>query len=214
MGTQPLSPERGLWAKPPSQFLAHFHCGQTAGYTKYGARPQPRGLCVRWGHSPLPKNGRSPPIFGPCLSWPNGWIDQDGTWHGAGLVPGHIVLDGEPAPRPPNRGQNPPILGSFLWSPNGWMNQDGTWHGGGPWSKPHCTRWGPIPTPKKGQSPQFSAHFYCRQTAGWIKMALGMEAYPSPVDFVLDGDPVSLPLKGHSPPIFGQCPLWANDWMN
>jgi len=20
------------------------------------------------------------PIFGPCLLWPNGWIDQDATW--------------------------------------------------------------------------------------------------------------------------------------
>jgi len=22
-----------------------------------------------------------PPIFDPCLLWPNGWMDQDGTWH-------------------------------------------------------------------------------------------------------------------------------------
>ena len=27
------------------------------------------------GHSPLPAN------FGPCLLWPNGWIDQDATWY-------------------------------------------------------------------------------------------------------------------------------------
>jgi len=27
----------------------------------------------------LPK-GAQPPIFGPCLLWPNGWIDQDATW--------------------------------------------------------------------------------------------------------------------------------------
>ena len=27
----------------------------------------PRRLCFRWGPSPLHKNGRSPPIFGPCL---------------------------------------------------------------------------------------------------------------------------------------------------
>jgi len=48
-----------------------------------------------------------------CLSvcdvralWPNGWTDQDETWH-AGLGPGHIVLDGDPAP-PPQRGTAPP----------------------------------------------------------------------------------------------------------
>jgi len=27
--------------------------------------------------------------------------------------------------------------------------------------------------PKKGHSPQFSAHVYCGQTAGWINIALG-----------------------------------------
>ena len=31
----------------------------------------------------------------------------------------------------------------------------------------------PPPTPKRGDSPQFSAHVYCGQTAGWIKMPLG-----------------------------------------
>jgi len=60
-----------------------------------------------------------------------------------GLGPGHIVLDGDPAP----------LL--------------------------H----------KKGQSPQFSVHFYCGQTAGCIKMPLGMEVGFSPGHFVLDGDP-------------------------
>jgi len=24
---------------------------------------------------PPPKKGAHPPIFGPCLLWPNGWID-------------------------------------------------------------------------------------------------------------------------------------------
>jgi len=30
--------------------------------------------------------------------WPNGWTDQDETWHAVGLGPGHIVLGGDPAP--------------------------------------------------------------------------------------------------------------------
>ena len=38
--------------------------------------------------------------------------------------------------------------------------------------------------------------------AAWIKMALGMEVDLSLGDFVLDGDPASPPLKGHSPPNF------------
>jgi len=31
-----------------------------------------------------------------------------------GLDPGHIVLDGEPAPLPTKRGQSPTIFGPFL----------------------------------------------------------------------------------------------------
>jgi len=27
-----------------------------------------------------PKGWRNPQIFGPCLLWTNGWMDQDGTW--------------------------------------------------------------------------------------------------------------------------------------
>jgi len=26
-----------------------------------------------------PPKGAQPPIFGPCLLWPNGWMDQDDT---------------------------------------------------------------------------------------------------------------------------------------
>ena len=55
--------------------------------------------------------------------------------------------------------------------------------------------------------PQFSAHFYCGQTAGCIKMPLGMEVGLSPRDFVLDGDLDPLPKKEEEPPIFGPCLL-------
>jgi len=26
-----------------------------------------------------PKKAHSPPFFGPCLLWPNGWMDKDAT---------------------------------------------------------------------------------------------------------------------------------------
>jgi len=66
-----------------------------------------------------------------------------------------------------------------------------------------------APFPKKGQSsPQFSANF-CGQTAGCIKMPLGMEVG----DFVLHGDP-PLPEKGAEPPISGPCLLLPNGWMD
>jgi len=62
----------------------------------------------------------------------------------------------------------------------------------------------PAPLPQQGVDRQFSAHFYCRQMAGCIKMPLGMEVGLSPGDFVLDGDPASPPIKGHSPNF---CPM-------
>jgi len=35
--------------------------------------------------APLPKTGAEPPpIFGPCLFWSKGWMDQDGTLRGDG----------------------------------------------------------------------------------------------------------------------------------
>ena len=42
------------------------------------------------------------PVCNVGVLWPNGWIDQDETWHGGIDVSlGHIVLDGDPALRPP-----------------------------------------------------------------------------------------------------------------
>jgi len=62
----------------------------------------------------------------------------------------------------------------------------------------------PAPPPQKGggQSPRpakFSAHVYCGQTAGWMKLVFGMEVGLSPDDFVLDGDPVPFHKRGWSP---------------
>jgi len=44
----------------------------------------------------------------------------------------------------------------------------------------------PAPPPQKaGGAPEFSAHVYCGQLAGWMKMVLGMEIGLSPGDVVL-----------------------------
>jgi len=150
------------------------HCGQTVGCIKMKlgmeARPRPWPHCVRSGpSSPSPQKRRRPPIFGPCLLWPKGWMDQDATWHG-----------GRSRPRP------------------------------------QCARGGPSsPSPKKGHSPQFLAHVYCGQTAGWFKMPLSVDVGLSPGHTVLYGDPAPPPPKGHSPhPIFGPHLLWPDGWMD
>ena len=50
---------------------------------------------------------------------------------------------------------------------------------------------GTQPPPKKGVEPPFLAHVCCGKTAGWIKMALGMEVGLGPGHIVLDGVPIS-----------------------
>ena len=75
----------------------------------------------------------------------------------------------------------------------------------------------PATTPQKeGEAPpQFSAHFYCGQTAGCIKMALGMEVGLSPRNCVLDRDqPPPQKGCGAPSPIFGTFLLWPNGWMH
>jgi len=54
-------------------------------------------------------------------------------------------------------------------------------------------------TKKGANPPQFSAHVYSGQTAGWIKMPLGTELGLSPGDIVLDGDPAPPQKKGTAP---------------
>jgi len=61
----------------------------------------------------------------------------------------------------------------------------------------------PATLPKKTTEPfKFSAHLYCGQMAGCVKMPLSMEVGFSPGHIVLDEDPAgSSPAKGaHQPP--------------
>ena len=126
---------------------------------------------VRWGPTPPQKGGGDHSNFSPMFIvalWPNGLMDPDGTWHGGRTQPRRLCVRWGPSFSLPKKGAKPPPIFSpcLLW-PNSWMDQDGTWHGGGPWSRPHCVIWGPSsPSPKqRAEPPQFSAHFYCGQTA-------------------------------------------------
>jgi len=74
-----------------------------------------------------------------------GWIKKKLVTE-VGLGPGHIALDGDPAP--PSQRAQPPIFGPCLLWPNCWMDQDATWYGGRPWPRPHCVRWEPSSPPK------------------------------------------------------------------
>jgi len=57
---------------------------------------------------PHPQKGHSPPIFGQCLLWPNGCMDQDATWYaGMPLPRRYCVRWGTSSPK---KGTQPPIL--------------------------------------------------------------------------------------------------------
>jgi len=120
-----------------------------------------------------------------------------------GLGPGDFVLHGTRSPSPKGGGV-PQIFGPCLLRPNGWMDEASTWHMESGLSPGDFVLDGdPVPFTQKGAEPppQFSAHYYCDQTAACIKIPLGMELGLGPGDFVLDGDPALLP-KGHSPTNF------------
>jgi len=63
------------------QFLAHARHGQKAGWIKMPLGTEvglgPGDIVLDGDPASLPKKEAQPPIFGPCLLWPNGWMDQD-----------------------------------------------------------------------------------------------------------------------------------------
>jgi len=169
--------------------------------TRYGGRPQPRRLCVRWGPSPSPQRGAAP-NFRPMsvVAKTAGWIKMPlGT--DVGLGPDDIVLDGDPALPTQKKRYNPQFsthvycgetavciripLGTEVGISLGDIVLDGY----------------PAPPRLKRHSPQFSANVRCAQTVGWTKMPLGMEVGLGPGDFVFDGD-LAPQKKAQPHPIF------------
>jgi len=68
----------------PTQFMARVYCCQMAGWIK-----MPLGMEVNLGPGDVvldgvaapPLKGAQPPVFGPCLLWPNSWMDEDASRH-------------------------------------------------------------------------------------------------------------------------------------
>jgi len=82
--------------------------------TLYAGRPQPRRLCVLWGPSyPQKKRTQPPyPIFGPCLLWPNGWMDEDATWYGSRPWPRQLCI--RRVPSYPWKGHSSPVFSAHV----------------------------------------------------------------------------------------------------
>jgi len=161
----PAAPFPKKGTEHPPQFLAHFCCSKTAGCIKMslgieiGLRP--KDFVSDGDPAPSPKRGRPSPQF-----TANVYCGQTAALikmllgREVGLGPDYIVLDGDPAPLRQKGGGAPCPISACLFWPNVWMDQDGTWHGGGPWSRPHCARWGPSSPPQKGyRAPNFRPIF-------------------------------------------------------
>jgi len=172
--------------------------------TWHARRPQaqPWQHCVKWGPNSPPPKGHSPQFSAhTCCGQIAGWIKMPLGME-IGLGPGDCVSWG-PSSSSPKRGQSPlpnfrlmSIVAKRLHGSRRYLARR--------WALVQTTSivldGDPDPPPQeRGQSPQFSAHVYYGQTAGRIKMPLGMEVDLGPGHIVLDGYSDPPPPKGQSP---------------
>jgi len=146
---------------------------------------------------------RVPPIFGSWLLWPNGWMDQDGTWRGGRPWSSpHCARWGHSSPS--KIGSRAPKFSARLY-----CGQTA-----GHIKMPLGTEVVlgmrdivfdmDLATPRKRahHSTQFLVHVYCGQMAGWMKTSLGTEVDLGPGHIVLDGVPAPAKLRGTAAPLF------------
>ena len=107
------------------QFSATVRCGQTAGWTR-----MPLGMEVGLGPGDFvfdgdpasQKKGHSPTqYFGPCLLWPNSWMDQDATWYGGKPRPRQRCVRWGRNPPPSKRGTVPQFRSMSIVAK--WLNR-------------------------------------------------------------------------------------------
>ena len=133
--------------------------------TWHAGRPRPWPPCVRWGPST-----HSPRNFRPITVVAK-WLDASRLiWRYASTqVTLHTSSTMLLGLRPTSIPSGIQLFGHNRYGSKitgvGGCAPLGEWELGR-----HLTQ---LPSPKDG--PQFSAHFYCGQTAGWIKMPLGMK---------------------------------------
>jgi len=112
----------------------------------------------------LPKRWQSPPIFGPSLLWPNGWMHQDATWCGGRPQPRRLCVRWRPSPLP-QKGRSPTQFSAHVYCGQtaAWIKMPLT-YGGRPRRTRHCVRCGPSYPQRKGTpTPPNLAHVYCGQ---------------------------------------------------
>ena len=123
----PSSPHKKGTA--PTQCLAHVYCGQTVGWIKMPLTTEvnlgPADVLLDGVAAP-PKRGTDsraqPPVFGSCLLWPNGWMDEDANLYGSRpwCMP-HCVRQGPSSPV--KEAQQLPVFSVHVYSGHGRPSQ-------------------------------------------------------------------------------------------
>jgi len=159
MDTQLRCPQEE--AKQPAHFSAHVYCGQmvTRLSNCWALVEIAQHLAKLWGTVD-------------CLMYPVCWAVS--YWK----MKNSLRSEECRAWQTSGRCNVQPLETRRLSWPNGLLDQDATWYGGICLGPGHIVLHGdPAHHPPNGtQPPQFLAHVCYGQTAGWVKMPLGMEA--------------------------------------
>jgi len=123
VGTQLPSPKKEAEPPPTPKFSTHFYCGCISMPLGMEVGFSPGDFVLDGDRTPSPQRGGVPSIFGPCLLWPNGCMDQHATWYRGRPWPTRRCIRCRPS-FPSPKGVQPPIFGLCLLWPNGWMDQD------------------------------------------------------------------------------------------
>jgi len=153
MGTTQLPLPNG--AQLP-KFLAHVCCGQMAAWIEMPLGMElglgPDDFVLDGDPAPLTKRGWSPRTkFLAQVIVANGWMDQDGTWHGGRPQPRRLCVRWGPSPLPKKKHSALHIFRpTSLVAKRLDASRCHLAYGGRPQPSGLCVRWGPSPHPQKG----------------------------------------------------------------
>ena len=197
---------RGLFQKFPASYIKKHNTTTVTSlfFHIISSNFSPGDFVLDGDTAPSPKRGSPPQILVPYLLWPNGWMDQDGAWHGGGR------------PNGPKVGQRPQFsahiccgqtagcikmpLGKEVGLSQGHFVLDGD----------------PASLPKKGRSPPIFGPRLLWSNGCMVQDATWYGGRPQPKRLCVRWGPSPLPQKtAESPaPIFCPCLLWPNGWMD
>jgi len=111
----------------------------------------------------LPKKGHSSPLplFGPCLLWPNGWMDRDATWYRGRSHPTPHCVRWGPSSHVPRKGHSSPS--TFRPMSIVAKRQDGS----------GCLRWTQLPPESNGRASHLLPSSCCtahRKVSSYVTM--------------------------------------------